>query len=341
MATVIGVIVVAILALLASGGSVLWTRPFWMDEVAMFFLTGERALPRMIELVSKGADWNPPTLHLLVWSAMRLFGMDQLTPAFLRSFTLVCVAGALSFTYFTLRRRYDRLPSTAGVLSLLAQGLVVTHAFEGRFYGPWLLFAAAFVWTLGVDAGSPSRRRDVALAIVSVFLCTIHWYGVFSLGLAALGVLIAWRSEPRKAIRLLLPAAAGVVALVAMIPMALSQRASAASVLWVHPLSIAQVEQMASQFIPGAFVVLLALLLVVDAARVRVPHAVQPQLADPGIAALFALGAMPLVLILLSAIVTPSMVFRYAIAAALAWAALVAFLSQQWGRRPKRCACRG
>lgn len=340
MATVIGVIAVAILALLALGGSVLWTRPFWMDEVAMFFLTSEGGLARMIGLVARGADWNPPTLHLLVWSAMRLFGMDQLTPAFLRSFTLLCVAAALCFTYCTLRRRYDRLPSSAGVLSLLAQGLVVTHAFEGRFYGPWLLFAAAFVWALGLDSGASSRRRDIVLAIVSVLLCTIHWYGVFSLGLAALGVLMAWRSDVRRAVRLLLPATAGVVALLALIPIALSQRTSAASVLWVHPLSVAQVEQMASQFIPGVFVVVLALLLVADAAARARPQAFSSQLPDPGIAALFALGAMPVVLIVLSAIVTPSMVFRYAIVAALAWAALVAFLSQRWGR-PARWATAG
>jgi hypothetical protein len=332
VAVVIGAIVASILLLLALGGGVLWTRPFWMDEVAMFFLTGE-SVPRMLDLVARGADWNPPTLHLLVWFTMRAVGLEQLTPVFLHSFALLFVAGALCFAYFTLRRRFGPLPSAAGVLAMTAQGLVVMHAFEGRFYGPWLFFAAAFVWVLGSDAGRPSRRRDVALAIVSVFLCSIHWYGIFSLGLIAVGVLIAWRATPRQGVRLLLPAAAGVATLALLVPIALSQRASAAPVLWVYPLNTGQVREMAGVFIPGAFVVVLALLAVVDAV-IGKPLAVEPSSsesrADAGIAGLLALGAMPLVLIALSVVLTPSMVSRYAIVAAGSWAVVVAALAHRW-----------
>jgi hypothetical protein len=319
-------------ALLLAFGRVLWTRPFWMDEVAMFFLTSESSPGSMIGLIARGADWNPPTLHLLVWSAMRLAGLDAVTPAFLRSFALVCVLLALFFVYLALRRRCGRAASAAGVVAVAAQSLVLDHAFEGRFYAPWLLFAALFAWSLGIDAAAErSRRRDLTIAIVAILVTTIHWYGVFSLGLMCAGALWAWRSRWGEGLRLVAPAAAGVAALLALAPMALSQRASAAPVLWVHPLSAAQMEQMTRQFVPSVFVVGLALLLIADALRSRRGAAPRAPDRDPGVAALLALAAMPLVLVVLSAVLTPSMVFRYAIVATLAWAPMAALCAERFG----------
>ena len=329
---VAGAFLVGVAALLVAG-RVLWTRPFWMDEVAMFFLTSESSPAQMIRLIARGADWNPPTLHLLVWGSMRLVGLHAVTPVFLRSFALVCVLLGLLFVYLALRRRCGRAASAAGMLAVAAQSLVLDHAFEGRFYGPWLLFAALFAWTLGVDQSRErSRRRDVGIAIAAILLTTIHWYGVFSLALMAAGVLLAWRPRWREALRRLAPAAAGVVVLLALAPMALSQRASAAPVLWVHPLSAAQVEQMTRQFIPAVFVVGLALLLLADALRRREGDALATSGRDPGVAALLALAAMPLVLVVLSAVLTPSMVFRYAIVATLAWAPVAALCAERFGR---------
>lgn len=334
----LAVVAVALAAVVAAlplvGGAVLWTRPFWMDEIAMFFLTSE-PLGEMLRLVARGGDWNPPTLHLLVSALMRIAGLDALTPVFLRSIALACVAGAIILVYATLRRRTSPAPAVAGVLALAAQSLVLEHAFEGRFYAPWLLFAALFAWSLGLHPSRPrSPWRDVAIALSAALVATIHWYGVFSLGLMCLAAIIARRAELRGALRLVAPAAAGIVAVAACAPIALSQRASAAPVLWVHPLSLAQLDQFARQFIPGALVVIVALVLLVEAGRDT--EAERPSTAgllrDPGIAALLGCAFMPVVLVVLSVVLTPSMVFRYAIVATLAWAVAAALLAHHAGQ---------
>ena len=336
LALLAAALAVVVAALPLAGGAVLWTRPFWMDEIAMFFLTSEPP-GQMLRLVARGGDWNPPTLHLLVSGVMRVAGLDALTPVFLRSIALACVVGAIVLVYVTLRRRTSPGPAVAGVLALAAQSLVLEHAFEGRFYAPWLLFAAAFAWSLGIHQSRPgSRLRDAAIALAAVLVATIHWYGVFSLALMCVAAVIARRADIRAALRLVAPAAAGVVAVAACAPIAISQRASAAPVLWVHPLSLAQVDQFARQFIPGTLVVIVALVMVVEAVR-RGPAGERPPsaaalLRDPGIAALLACAFMPFVLMVLSVVVTPSMVFRYAIVATLAWAVAVAMMAHQAGR---------
>jgi len=326
-------VVVALLALV--GGSVLWTRPLWMDEVAMYFLTGEASPVRMLRLIGQGGDWNPPTLHLVVWSVMRLTGVDALSPVFLRSFSLVCVSVAMVLLYAALRRTFGRASSVAGILVVAGQTLVIEHAFEGRFYGPWLGIAVGFLWALEMDADRPrSRRRDIVLAALSVLLVTIHWYGIFSLGLMCAGALASQRRRWREGARLVAPAIAGVGVLAALTPLALAQRASAAPVLWVQPLNLAQVEDMTSQFAPAALVVVLAVLLLLSVLGRRNPNATVDEssrpdvvFGKPAMAATLALGLMPLVLVFLSVALTPSMVYRYAIVASLAWAPVVALVA--------------
>lgn len=335
LALLVAALAVVVGILPAVGGSVLWTRPLWMDEIAMYFLTSEPT-GEMIRLIGRGGDWNPPTLHLIVRGAIRLLGMHAVTPVVLRSIALVSVLLAVVFVYATLRRRVGIAAAVSGVLVLCAQGLVLEHAFEGRFYAPWLGFAAMFAWSLGVDGGNPrSRRRDALVALTALLVATIHWYGVFSLALMCAGAVLARRPDWRGALRSVAPAGVAALALVALVPLALSQRASAAPVLWVHPLSLAQVDQMTRQFVPGALVVLVALALVLDAAlRSSAEPRQVPGSAwqDPSISALFCAGAMPLVLIGLSVALTPSMVFRYAIVATLAWAPAVALLVESSAR---------
>ncbi len=337
----------AVVLLAALGGAVLWTRPLWMDEVAMFFLTSEATPAGMLRLIGQGGDWNPPTLHLVVWSLMRLVGMHAVTPIFLRVFSLVCVAFALVLLYAVLRRRFDRAAGIAGVLVVAAHTQVIEHAFEGRFYGPWLLCAVGFLFVLGVDAQLPrSRRRDVALATLSVLLVTIHWYGVFSLVLMCAGAVAAHGRQWRVGARLVAPALGGIVVLLALVPLALAQRASAAPVLWVQPLDLRQVQEMLTLFFPAALVVTLAALLVVSLfARSRMAEHDGTRTADvvlrhPSLAAMLALAAMPFVLMLLSVVFTPSMVYRYAIVSALAWAPVVALVASMVFR-PARVALLG
>src|SRR5204863_63949 len=94
-----------------------------------------------------------------------------------------------------------------------------------------------------------------------------------------------------------------------------------------------QVAEMARYFwIATVPVVALALLLLDRFAPSR-PYLLTPPPAPPDLAALLSLALMPVVLMLVSITLQPSMVTRYAIVATLAWAPLVAMAVASLGPR--------
>jgi hypothetical protein len=325
-------VAIALLPLL--GGGVLWTRPLWLDEICctLYPVLGASSPLEVIANIAFPKDYAPPLLHLIVWSVGWLTG--GITPVVLRSISLVCVSAALLFVYATLRRRFNRAPSAAGALAVASHALVLTHAFEGRFYGPWLLFAAGFAWSLSI---AHPRRRDAAVAVFSVFVVTIHWFGVLSLALMCFGALAAYGRRWRDGLRLIAPSVAGLVALVACVPMLISQRATTNGVLWVAPLSTAQVGVMVRLFALSTVPMLAVILLVVDSLRddtlqPSVMTNIRQALRDPGLAALASLALMPIVLIGVSIALQPSLLDRYAIVTVLSWAPLVALAVASLGR---------
>jgi len=112
-----------------------------------------------------------------------------------------------------------------------------------------------------------ARRRDAAVAVFSVLVVTIHWFGVLSLALMCFGALASYGRRWRDGLRLIAPSAAGLVALVACVPMLISQRATSNGVLVVAPLSTAQVGVMVRLFALSTVPMLAAILLVLDGLR--------------------------------------------------------------------------
>jgi hypothetical protein len=331
---------VALLPLL--GGSVLWTWPLWFDEICcVLYVVDDATSPLQVlrNIIIKGEDWAPPLLHLIVWTVGRLTG--GITPVVLRSIALACVALAMLLVYATLRRRFGRAPAIAGALAVATHPLVVTHAFDGRFYGPWLLFAAGYAWSLGVERDNArSLRRAVAQAAFAVCLATIHWFGVLSLGLMCGAAVATHGRHWRAGLRFIAPSALGFLAIFAFVPLALEQRAAAAGLLWVPALSAAQVGVMLRLFVVSTVPILAAVILVIGAlprgdGRPAMAANVRETLRDPSLAALCSLALMPLVLILVSILLQPSMVPRYGIVTVLAWAPLMALAVATLGREAR------
>jgi hypothetical protein len=307
----------------------LFTRPFWLDEWHLMLVAGRGSLGEVLSDLRAGSDFGPPLLHFIVWIMHRLFG--TVTPAMLHTFSFLCVTGALVFVYHALRRRFDRLPSIAGALAVGSEKLVVGHAFEGRFYAPMLLFCGAFAWVLSIDPGRPtSRRRDVAVAVVSVLLCTIHWFGVLSLGLMALGAVASFGRRWREGVRRVAPAAAGVVVLLACAPLLIGQRGSIKEPTWIPDLNIGQVVDLFGfAWFAAVPMVAIAVLLIGELRSTKAAQraSIGSALREPGVAALLALALMPFLLIAISTR-QPAMIARYAITALVAWGPLVALAAQ-------------
>lgn len=327
---------VALLPLL--GGGVLWTRPLWIDELCctVYPVIDAQTPGDVVATIAHAkGDYAPPLLHLMVWSAARLFG--GITPVLLRSMSLGCVALALLLVYVILRRRFEQAPALAGTLAVATHSLVLAHAFEGRFYGPWLLFATGYAWSLGL---ARPRRRALALSAFAMLLVSIHWFGVLSLGLMSAAAFATRGRRWREGLHLIAPSITGLIVLLAFVPFVLAQRATASGVLWVLPLSGAQIRVFVDVFVLATAPVLAVVLLTADAVRSdggpTMTSNVAAALRDPALAALGSLALMPLVLIVVSVALQPSMLDRYAIVTVLAWAPLVALGVATLGRWARR-----
>lgn len=323
------------LALVADAS--LLNRRFHLDELCCtVYPVREASNPIEVARLALRYDVAPPLLHLTLWPVAQVAGS---LPAALRSVPLACVALATILLYFLLRRRFGVTPSAAGVLAVLSNSLVISHAFELRFYGLWLLFGCAFAWALGLDPGRPSRRRDVALAILAACLCALHWFGVLSLGLLVTGAFLAQWPRWREGLRLVAPGIAGPIVLALLLPAMFRQFAvSGTALFWVPSLSFSQVMQMAQLFWIRLPIAVALALLFVDRLLPRLMGHAKPAarvgetLRDPGIAALIATLLLPVVLIVITVVLQPVMVPRYAIVAALAAAPIVALAFGLLGR---------
>ena len=310
----------AIAAILAMGGSALWLRQPWLDERCCTLYAIDASNPIQVVTNVVHGDVAPPLLHLIIWAVTRVTGTA--IPV-LRSIPLVGMGGAFLFVYLALRRRFGVGASAAGVLSLATQGLIVEHAFEIRFYGFWVMFCAMYAWSLEIDAGRPSRRRDIAVAALSVGVCLIHWFGIISLGGMALAVVLAHRHRWRQRLRLVAPGVAGISMLVLLIPLFVTQvRSAGSSVYWIPPLNLGQIEETVVAFL--AFPVLVLAIALVAQRLPWANAAPARALLDPSLIALIGGIAMPVALVLISAVAKPVVWPRYGIVGVLALAPVVA-----------------
>ena len=352
------------LVLFLSDGGVLFTRPFWVDEWLAVFVANRSSPSAVVGDLTAGADGGAPLLHLTLWTLRRL-GAD-LDPWIVRALALSSVLLALIAVFIVLRRRFPFGAAVAGVLAVGAHPLIVWHSYDGRFYGPWLLCASLVALGLarrqdasdapradaGVAAGPEvaiSRRRvgngALFLAVAAFLLCGVHPYGIVSLGLLVPGAIAAYRGRWRQGLRDAAPALAGLLAVALLAPIALGQRDAYTVPTWLGDFRLRQLTLLSKELWIGS-VPLLAVALLAVSAVVRVARGEKRSLdgaraptRDAGVLALLALALMPLALAVISLLGQPSMLQRYGIVTALAWAPLVAWAGLMAGRWASGLAC--
>lgn len=310
----------------------LFTRPLWLDEWHVALVANRPSLTQVVSDLQQGSDFAPPLLHVMLWFLRHVV---DVAPVPLRLFSATFGFGAVALVFLTLRRRLSSSAAAAGALALLGHSLVVEQIFQWRFYAPWLFFAALVAWALSLDHGGPSRRRDVTLAIGAICLCTIHWFGVISLGLMCLGALATYGRWWRSRLRLVLPAAAGVVALALCIPLVLGQRGAIEGTSWMPDPDLRQVVALVRYYWLAAIPLLAALMIGVALSMRRTRDMLREAVAalqgSPGIAALVSLALFPVAMAVVS-LRQPALLPRYSFVAFLAWAPLVAIATHSLGR---------
>jgi hypothetical protein len=323
----------SLLALMVAGVAIvhawiLFTCPLWLDEYHTLFLAERGSLLGSMSDLRAGADFNPPLLYLVYRVVARVTG--PLTPVSIRVVSFLIVSGALVLLYLGCRRIVPRSAALVGAFAVWCNLLTIQHAFDGRFYGPWLLCAALVAWSFGIDArASVSRKRTVAVAVSSILLCTIHYFGIMSLTLLSAGwaIVIAMRKESW---RRLLPVLAGPVALALCAPFYVGQRNALTVKTWIAPVDATQIQDMlVTHFASTPLLIIVAMGLlgfaVLAMSRRNRISALQRSTVD-FIPYLFLL-LMPFAIIVFSILVQPSMIPRYAIVALLGWGAVAAAAS--------------
>ncbi len=318
--------------LAAADGFALLSKPLWLDEYHTYLLATRQGLSDSLRSLAMGADFNPPALHLL-YRALDAIG-GGLTPFSMRFVSFLCVWLALTFALAIVRRHLATSAAFGAACALWAHPLAITYAFDARFYGPWLLLSVLLVWATGVDrAAAVSRRRDIAVAVSAVGVCTIHYFGVFVWAILAVAVVVSSLRDRKTAaaiLRSVAPMLCGPLALLACVPFYLGQRRALSTATWVAPVSMEQLVAFLADYFwwMGLFVPLVVWTIVRLVQQRKGQRTVVARLStwDRDLQALVALAAVPLILVVFSVAVQPSLVRRYAIPGLLAWVPVAALL---------------
>jgi hypothetical protein len=311
------------------GAAAVFTRPLWLDEIHTVLVAGRQDTLTSMQSLRAGADFNPPTLYLLFRGIAALTG--GLSPTMMRIVAVASVVATLPIVYALLRDQFSPLPSAIGAFAVWAQSVVVTEAFDARFYGPWLFGAA--ILSLAVRNALNDERRwinGVFLVIASVFVCTIHYFGILSWSGAVFAAIWFAEGERHRRVIRLLPALAGPLALAMCAPFYLGQRAALTTATWIPDLSLVS----AILLLVTALVAPPVAVTVIGWVASRLMQRTPPPASTPAPTRRFALGSalllgqalVPVALAIFSLTVQPAMQPRYSIAAAL-WAAPIVALA--------------
>jgi hypothetical protein len=330
-AGVLGALVVLLGAqLIFSGALYLFQRHFWLDEIYTYAIVTDPDYGHSLRALAGGVETHPPSFYLLMRAFTSVAGTSE--SAF-RCFALLSVLAALLGIYVILRQAFSPFASLVAVFLVWCHPLVLSHAFDARFYGPWLAATVWFAYFLArARSADWGRLNTVLLAASSVLVCTIHYFGIITLAIIICFELWFHR-RPGERHRGMLAAAAGPISLLACVPLLLAQRSSFTVPTWLvnnWPLLLLFL-------ISTLYPLLLALAAIWLYQLFRAREAGFRPGADPpaatALAGLSGLCLLPAALILLSYSAQPVMHPRYALPTVASAAPAIAFLVSRASRR--------
>jgi hypothetical protein len=190
----------------------------WTDEVFTWRELSDPSLWHLYYAVQHGADGGMPLFYTTAWLWAKAFGTAVLT---LRMYSCAAMCAALLVTWRTLRRFYGTWATAFGVLTFWGtSGLVFDENAEARFYGLFLLTVAL---TLNISMRlTVQSAPKLRLLILSLFsqsaLVLSHVLGILYGGLILLGLILSDAARRRFRPRVYLFHAAGWLALLVWLP---------------------------------------------------------------------------------------------------------------------------
>jgi Dolichyl-phosphate-mannose-protein mannosyltransferase len=190
----------------------------WTDEVFTWRELSDPSLWHLYYAVQHGADGGMPLFYTTAWLWAKAFGTAVLT---LRMYSCVAMCAALVVTWRTLRRFYGTWATAFGVLTFWGtSGLVLDENAEARFYGLFLLTVALALnnYARLIVEPAPKLRLLVFSLVSQSALVLSHVLGIIYGGLILLGLILSDAARRRFRPRVYLFHAAGWLALLVWLP---------------------------------------------------------------------------------------------------------------------------
>ena len=322
--------------LAATDSFYLLRKYLWLDELCTYELITDRDLGHAFRALQGAIDINPPGLHILLLAYTKLVGSTS--EMALRSFALVAMVVALVGIYAVLREAFGVLVAVCATLAVWSHPLILDHAFEVRYYGPWL---AAAVWFSLLFGRAATQRlgpaRLVCLAAASFFLCTIHYFGIVTL---AIIVAAQWLWLNRRSISKWATAAVlvGPIASVASVVLLLpGQRSATTIATWIPTPSMAEIVDFGTTiFLPmhlAAFVIVAWVSQLTTGDRIPMKPSDDAAAVPPAVVGMTSLALLFPVLVAFSYSLQSVMVSRYGLTAIATLAPASAFAIRRMSKR--------
>ena len=328
----------------------------WTDEVFTWRELSDPSLWHLYYAVQHGADGGMPLFYTTAWLWAKALGTAVLT---LRMYSCVAMCAALLVTWRTLRRFYGTWATAFGVLTFWGtSGLVLDENATARFYGLFLLTVALAlnVYARLILQPAPKLRLLVLSLFSQSALVLSHVLGIIYSGLILLGLILSDAARRRFRPRLYLFHAAGWLALLVWLP---SIRASMAvgkphgwigkpELKYLFPAYLfAPFEQwflllerhsgdarwkMVHHVVEFPMLIALAVILLLGLRKLLAAE--QRTSPDPGIDLLLAgylLLSAPLILFVLSYLITPIFLARYMLPSGIGLAIVLADFADALG----------
>lgn len=193
------------------------TQSFWLDESLTVLLIDQPLGDFLGDLPD--VESNPPLYDLLAWLWSRPFGTGEVA---LRS--LSALAGTATIPLIALGGRRLLGERTSLTLALLAavSPFLAWYSQEARAYALLVLLTTAGLLLFLRARENPDRRTLVWWALVSALALTTHYYA--ALMVIPQAAWLVWRGRDRR--NALLASALPAATLLALVPLAIAQRAN-------------------------------------------------------------------------------------------------------------------
>jgi hypothetical protein len=309
-----------------------FTKPLWLDEFHTTYLVNEEFARDLLLKLSRGADFNPPGLHIVLWFLAKTTGLsDELL---LRAFSFSVGALAFVAVYLILRQRFDWSVSWVSVLGMWSTSpLLIEHLFEGRFYGFW--FATTAMLCLFLSLRIQGLWQFICVAFLAGMMCLIHYFGILSLGLIVLFQCLSRFRESRQRWLIATAITVGPSVVMASLPLYFCQKAALPIPTWVGPPTFDKTLNFIWYFV-GNFAVAIPILVYTWQrlmSRDSGPTS-KVDIREFGIySGMCGLILLPVELSVFSYLIQPAQVYRYALPAVLAYAPFIALISQRLNTR--------